>query len=570
MSETIEFLKPTTNQIRHQIRNILGSYNHDWDLIAELAQNSVDAIRLEKPTKGYIRLSINAPRKQIVIEDNGCGIDPDILPTLLAPFSTNKDGNHLLIGQKGVGISFVIFSSSKFEIESWHPKGSSSAKIEGAKAWINSETSELPKLTIDNAPEGSSTGTRVSISLPDDAEYDFFKLTIEQLEFVICSRTALGDTNTIWGSTPDKYVTLEFFDLNGNRLKREFNSKYYLPTSKLKDAQYISLRDFKEWISSDDRSDKQKRDKLRDKLIYLDGAKQSAGRDIRYWSCFVPKRKAWTNISEISKLIGKGEGSKDVDIEMDESAEYLFAGGMYTSTRGMPTGIRSDVPVKGNAGYLPNFFIIVDDPSLSFDIGRKSIPSRTLGMLRKTAEDVFRDLVHSTRKYIGGEPEIEDDDYWDRSKIFNEIRELPDLQSTNTKFLKRPSNQEATIAAMFFELLGRGDIDGFQPYISGYKNRYDLYSKYNNSDKIVEFKFELSSLFADFDNETKLFNEVDYVVVWEIVENDYKVVKRKGFELERVSEGLTGGEPKFHYKLIFSSVRSPIKVMCLKDIVEST
>lgn len=567
MPESIDFLQPSTSQIRHQIRNILESYNHDWDLIAELSQNSVDAIRLEKPTKGHIKLAINAPQKKIVIEDNGCGIDPELLPRLMAPFSTNKDDNHLLIGQKGVGVSFVIFSSSKFEVESWHSNGSSSAKIEGARAWIESENSELPLLLIGNAPERAGTGTRVTISLPKDTEYEFFQLTLEQLEMIIRTKTAIGDTNTIWGDDPNKDVLLEFVDLNGNEHKKEFDCKYFLPTSRLKETQYISLRNFQEWNASGDRSDAQKRAKLRDKLIFLDGKKQSGGRDIRYWSCFVPKRKVWGTISEISKLIGDEELSQETQVGQGENAEYLFAGGMYTSTRGMPTGIRSDVPVKGYAGYLPNFFIIVDDPQLSFDIGRKSIPSRTLGMLRKAAEEVFRDFVNSIKKYIGGEPEVEDDD-WDRSKIFNEIRELPDINSTVTKFLKRPSSQEATVVAMFFELLGRGTISGFEPYISGYKNKYDLYARYNNSDKVVEFKFALSSLFRDFDSETKLFNEVDYVVVWEVVENDYKVIRSRGCELEKVSEGLTTGEPEFHYKLILEPVR-PIKVVCLKDLVDN-
>ena len=46
MTKEIDFLQPGVSQIRHQIREILQSYNHDWDVIAELAQNSVDAISL--------------------------------------------------------------------------------------------------------------------------------------------------------------------------------------------------------------------------------------------------------------------------------------------------------------------------------------------------------------------------------------------------------------------------------------------------------------------------------------------------------------------------------------------
>ena len=104
MAKQLDFLKPSTLQIRHQIRNIVDSYNHDWDLLAELAQNAVDAITLARSTGGYLTLEIDACDKRIVLEDNGCGISPSELPELLAPFSTGKLGHDDLIGNKGVGI----------------------------------------------------------------------------------------------------------------------------------------------------------------------------------------------------------------------------------------------------------------------------------------------------------------------------------------------------------------------------------------------------------------------------------------------------------------------------------
>ena len=36
---------------------------------------------------------------------------------------------------------------------------------------------------------------------------------------------------------------------------------------------------------------------------------------------------------------------------------------------------------------------------------------------------------------------------------------------------------EATVAAMFYEQLGAGKFDSFEPYISGYKAKYDLYGR---------------------------------------------------------------------------------------------
>ena len=569
MTEQIDFLAPSTAQIRHQIKNILDSYNHDWDLIAELAQNSVDAIRLASPVKGHLKLQIDAPKKRIILEDNGCGIRSSELPGLLAPFSSDKFGDPTLIGHKGVGISFVIFSSAKFEIEAHHAKGSARASIDGAWAWVDAQTNELPKLEFEHIDSSISTGTRVSITLPDSASHDFFEHSIDQLEMILRTKTAIGDTRTIWGEEPKNDVLLAFTDLNGIVHEREIDCSYFLPISRLSASKYISLRDFQEW-NTGDRTDAQKRAKLRDKLVYLDGEKVAGGRNIRYWACFVPKRQAWDKVSVTSKLIGQDILSLNPlqRSQAYEGAHYLLSGGMYTSTRSMPTGIRSDMIPRGSAGYLPNFFILVDDPQLSFDIGRKSIPGRQLGMLRNLAADVFRDFINSIKKYVSGEPEL-DFDEWNRTAMFNEIRDMPDLQSTRTKFIKRPSSQEATIAAIFFEMIGRGDLKNFQPYISGYRNKYDLYSKYKQADVVLEFKYKLSSLFVDFDNERKLADEVDIVVVWEITESDYDVLHSRGFDLERIDEGLSGiTNNVFHYNLTLGPTKA-IKIICLKHIVET-
>ena len=363
MPEQIDFLQPSAPQIRHQIKNVVDSYNHDWDLLAELAQNSVDAITLEKPIQGQMTLEIDACEQRIVFADNGCGISPDDLPSLLAPFSTAKLGNESLIGQKGVGISFVIFCSSYFEIESHHSDGSCRASISGAWAWIDSQTDELPKLSLEPIASESASGTRITVFLPSESSKDFFRYTYDQLVMILRTRTAIGDVRTIWGRAPDKSVALTFKNLDGVTRSEHMDCSYFLPITRLSPSQYISLRDFEEW-NTGDRSDVEKRRKLKDKLIYLDGLKERSGRRIRFWSCFVPQRKAWDIVSVNSQMIDREilDLSPVDRIEKYGEAEYLFSGGMYTSTRGMPTGIRSELRAKGSAGYLPNFFIIVDDP----------------------------------------------------------------------------------------------------------------------------------------------------------------------------------------------------------------
>ena len=51
------------------------------------------------------------------MKDNGVGISKDDLPYLLRPFSSDKEISTETIGEKGVGLTFALFSCNLFEIE---------------------------------------------------------------------------------------------------------------------------------------------------------------------------------------------------------------------------------------------------------------------------------------------------------------------------------------------------------------------------------------------------------------------------------------------------------------------
>ena len=75
------FLSPTISNIRKSILNIDDSYNNYWDILAELLQNSVDAIIKRssdegRAISGRIDIKIDCQKKEIEITDDGCGIPP--------------------------------------------------------------------------------------------------------------------------------------------------------------------------------------------------------------------------------------------------------------------------------------------------------------------------------------------------------------------------------------------------------------------------------------------------------------------------------------------------------------
>jgi anti-sigma regulatory factor (Ser/Thr protein kinase) len=566
MSKKVDFLQPKTDEIRHQIRGILDSYTHDWDLLSELAQNCVDAIREANPEKGHIELSIDGAAKRITISDNGVGVDPADIERLLRPFGSGKTGKPNLVGEKGVGLKFVIFSSSSFSLRSNGAKGTCTAMIEQASAWVESSGDSPLILDLAEEKSDSEVGTSVEVSVSEKSQR-IFDYSFEEILFLLRTKTALGDAGYIWDTPLNADVKLYHTDKGGNKNSKTFECRYLIPTEATKKTDTEDLDAFKTWVLEQDRSDQDKRKKLLNKIVSTKGKKQKAGREIRYWSCFVPRREYWRKLSQGVGISLPEEGAATL---AEELKTVGFSGGFETSTKGMPTGISIELKPLGSAGYVPNFFILIDDPLLNFDIGRKSVHGRLQGTLKEIAYETFREFINTTRKYMGGDIDPETGQ-WDRDEVFSEVEGLPDLGSEATRFGKRPNGQEATVAAIFFEMIGRGKFPEVTPLISGYRDRYDLYAKWKNRRLVLEFKYDLAGLFADFNDERKMFNEINVVVVWEVTEADLIQAKRRGMGVEPIHESSLveyAGFPMASRRLTLGDVTS-IYVVELKSLVDS-
>lgn len=355
-------------------------------------------------------------------------------------------------------------------------------------------------------------------------------------------------------------------DRSGKKQEREFDCKFMLPTELVGKSDTLSLDEYKTWLDERDRSDIEKRRKLLNKIVFVIGKEFKGGREVRYWSCFVPSRNVWDILSANAKLPSDRED--DQEPAEGSSLSLGFSGGLYTSTKGMPTGISMELKPRGSAGYLPNFYILVEDPSLSFDIGRKAIQSRQQGMLRDIAYQRYREFLNRVQKYLAGSIE-ENPTSWERDEIFNTIDQAPPLNSKVSRFLKRPNGQEATVAAIFFELIGAKVITELQPLISGYKGRYDLYAKWDSKNVVLEFKYDVSGLLKDFNDERKMFDEIDCLVVWEITEKDRSLAQRRGISVDKIEASALSKRtvfPHAQHELHIDAVR-PLFVIELKGLV---
>ncbi|MGB3759956.1 MAG: ATP-binding protein [Rivularia sp. (in: cyanobacteria)] len=117
-----ELSKQEEEQIKSNINRIISSYRHVWDIYTELLQNSADAI-LEKHSnnfeKGIIKLEINTDSRQIMISDNGIGIDEDkISKIIVTGKSLKRENNSGKFGFMGFGFTFIAFQTEYLKIES--------------------------------------------------------------------------------------------------------------------------------------------------------------------------------------------------------------------------------------------------------------------------------------------------------------------------------------------------------------------------------------------------------------------------------------------------------------------
>jgi hypothetical protein len=567
MSELFDFLKPGLREIRKSINDIEDSYNNDWDILAELCQNSVDAIRKKKPSKGIIILEVDSINRSITIQDNGIGIDPDKLPVLLAPFSTDKENDETSIGEKGVGLTFVLFSSNDFKITSGTSNGSKSALINDAFNWKNSTSNNSLQLTLED-PETKIEGTRVELKKIKDCP--IFKLSFEQLQFVLRTKTALGNSNHLWDDSELQIdITLKHKNLDGHENNCVLNNNYWMVFESLDDNSKINLDDFIEFANNANRTDQDKRRKLKDKVIYKKGEFNHSGRTIKYITCFVPKRKVWDDLSIDFNLCSR-ENLDDGDW-VDELGYAKFSSGIYTSVKGMPTGISIEHPTTGYAGYWSNIFILFEDKHLKFDIGRKSIHGMISRIYKHYSKEIFNEYLKYITKYVSGE--VTNNSEWDKEEIFAEIDQLIDVNNSQTKFIKSPRDQEASVSGIFYELIGNGVIKDIKPLVSGYRNKYDLYAKWGNKKLVIEMKSRLKNILRDFNDEQKLFDEIDVIVCWDVNEEDKQVMSDKGINLEVIttsalSSSISKQIPNSTHELILSGFTKPIYVMDLKIILE--
>ena len=390
-----------------------------------------------------------------------------------------------------------------------------------------------------------------------------------QLVHVLRTKTALGNTRVLWGDDKEIEVRLKFTNQDGVTFEQAIPFSYWLPYDQIAESAKIDLDEFISWTRSDDRTDQEKRTKLKDKIIFRkDKFEHSDQRIIRYVSCFVPKRDTWNKLSVHCGLC------TDQQVEDNDWIENFgfarFQSGLYTSVKGMPTGITVEHASTGYAGYWYNVFVLFEDAKLKFDIGRKSIHGKQAVIYRNYGKRIFNDYLQYVTKYVSGEVDTISD--WNRDETFTEIEQIVDLDIPGIKLRKNPKDQEASVVALFFECVGNGKIREITPLCCGYRSKYDLYALWGKRKIVVEFKSKLRNITRDFDDAAKMFNEINCVVCWDVTDEDIQALRDTGITTEKIgispiAEPSHSMIPHSTHRLVLSGFVQPVYVIDLKAVL---
>lgn len=535
-------------RIKKQIENIYESYSNPWDILAELNQNAVDAVKeweseYENEDREHsINLRIERPSRSVVIEDTGIGILPDNLPDLLAPNATDKAGDVSTIGEKGVGLTYCIFCSNEFHIETTSEKGRYQAEINGARTWRERDsvdgvpaTKNVNKETKESDPIVTGTKIRIDdVQLAEGNEESIFELSPARLKYLLLTKTALGNTKSRFGiDQPHIDIELTIIDENGEEFHDNLEYEYYFPDKFWDSDEVVDIEEFENRDDIGRMSDEQKNKHLGGKIWKSEGVTERNGKEIRYYALFVPSTKAWSKVNEQNDLT-------------NDNGEPDLQSGVYAATRGMPTGIEIGTPDTGYRGYWANLYILLGYDGFNFDLGRKSIPGRTQGMLKEVAADKFqtftnwREIINVSNKTPTRKPQQVV--RTQREERFKELRRLKDLNCPEIRFEKIPDGQEAGVVSIFHELIGAGYLDNYRGYRTGYSQDYDFWGVYEaaleelgeniqtefsdqesiRQDVVIEAKYDAADVITDIEKGRKYLEDIDLVVSWIIDEEKFE------------------------------------------------
>ncbi|MBI4328286.1 MAG: ATP-binding protein [Chloroflexi bacterium] len=612
-------------QVKTNIRGILDSYHGDWDFLIEMLQNAVDALEEKFDTsatpgqeKPQIEIVVDVHMGTVRVTDNGVGLDPDVARRMLAPNFTTKpyrktDARRSLRGHKGVGLTFLAFSTDFFRCYGKKDNNEFAGELHDGRAWVQDESGDMgppkvqPSVFAPEALRGYSSGASFEVRIGDE-ELARFGMTWQGWYTVIRTQTAAAfcDLNRLHAWANDAKVSLRLIDAAGRKVESlmdggdVFPMRFLFPHENLGACDLDGYHRTHQGVTSIPASEKSKYEALyvvwdtdRIEEFLFDKGEIEAGTD-RYHFYQYTRDQLPTIYALFTHSQRVWRDRLDVGLSNDRRRRF-WKPGIQVVTHQMPSGQMIEVYVPFTAGYRDRIYMLVALEDARPDYGRKGFKSDVVAYVQYLANQAIsyfvknRGLLRPTSIAHGG---TDTDAEAAADRRLRDASGLPDIGVTTLSIKKEPQ-YENDVIFLFSELLGRDLLKGFEVLSASSAAQYDAvvnYSFTNNRNTLIydsvnnplgvprnqlgrtdltlknlEFKHSLDDLVHEFEEGSKSPQHVRFAVVW-----DEGAVQQAGFEVIELQPPAGHLQRSFHgqtHKLVMEG-GVEIPVLILKTVLK--
>lgn len=585
--------------------NVLGSYFRASDLLAEALQNAADAIdhrsRSQPTAPRAIDIAFDGAERCFAVADTGTGMSRSALDIVFRPSITLKSGPLALSksrrwrGEKGVGLSFLMFACDDLQFQTCDGKHRYDIAITGAYSWVNDpEKNPMFKATLTTSDAdkylGSKRYTIVTIAKidPEDRfDRDLFAMSIDELEWVLRTNTAVGNTAPLFAGIgiepPDNIdVTLRFRpapdddeddasdDLKIGKAEgdsiRDVPYRYATPEDLLARAEFLGVVEPVPVYDLEDLkslSVRKIRSRLANAAVRFIAEFETADETPVYFYVFAMEGNTMDGILRAL------ENHKEVTWTPRRRWQ-----GFWVATRDMPTGIPLRGGVLPTRAYEQRVFGLLQRDDLKLDLGRKSLAGGTAAAFNRIIRTAWKEdlrwaverIPRSAKGRRAGALELE--------RRVRAARALEDLDA-DVPFLKVPDRRSG-VAAVFHELLGQqGDIlPELLPLTTGVFDDEDALvfagSMNGHPPMHVVFGLDQGDVLAGFDADSSDAELVELAVVWTLETDNDDAVQ---IEIEELTDDVSaedevddGATHVLHFGGLGGRER-PLRVAVLSDLL---
>jgi len=263
-------LPPDAERYRRsrEAENVLGSYFHATDLLAEALQNAADAIDQRSEIEDgdvprVIEVVFDPREKQFSVSDTGTGMSRSALDIVFQPNITLKVGplarptKRTWRGEKGVGLSFLLFSCDELKIRTCDGERRYDAVIRGAASWaadpdMSADIEYELAISDPDTHLSSDRYTVITLSKIDVGRFDadLFDMSADQVEWILRTRTAVGNTTYLFEELDmpradeiEVWLQYEGRSEDGRELRRRVPYRYATPEDLLVRAEELGVSD---------------------------------------------------------------------------------------------------------------------------------------------------------------------------------------------------------------------------------------------------------------------------------------------------------------------------------------